>query len=72
MRWADHWLTPWLLGLAAFAVAAAGAKPFASAWNDGSRLASVESLVTRGTFCIDESVFLHARQAAHRRPLLLG
>lgn len=56
---ADHWSTGWLLGAVALAVAAAGARPFASGWNDGSRLASVESLVTRGTFCIDGSVFLH-------------
>ncbi|HEY1187322.1 MAG TPA: hypothetical protein VGE74_06670 [Gemmata sp.] len=50
---------PWLLGAVALALAAVGAQPFASAWNDGSRLASVESLVERGTFCIDDSVFLH-------------
>lgn len=56
---ADHWSTGWLLGALALAVAAVGARPFASGWNDGSRLASVESLVTRGTFCIDDSVFLH-------------
>jgi hypothetical protein len=45
--------------VAAGAFAAASAQPFAGSWNDGSRLASVESLVERGTFCIDESVFLH-------------
>lgn len=58
---ADHWAAPWLLGLLALAFAALGARPYASAWNDGSRLASVESLIERGTFCIDESVFLHPR-----------
>lgn len=58
MRWADHGATAWVLAAVAFAVAAAGARPFASAWNDGSRLASVESLVARDTFCIDGSVFL--------------
>ena len=58
MRWADHPLAVWVLAAAAFAVAAAGAKPFASSWNDGSRLASVEALVERHTFCIDGSVFL--------------
>ena len=58
MRWADHWAAAWVLAAVAFAVAAAGARPFASAWNDGSRLASVESLVARDTFCIDGSVFL--------------
>jgi hypothetical protein len=58
MRRANHWAVPWLLGAAAFALAALGARPFATAWNDGSRLASVESLVERGTFCIDDSPFL--------------
>jgi hypothetical protein len=41
MKWADHPATAWVLGILAFAFAAAGAKPFASSWNDGSRLASV-------------------------------
>ncbi|VTR91000.1 Uncharacterized protein OS=Chroococcidiopsis thermalis PCC 7203 GN=Chro_2615 PE=4 SV=1 [Gemmata massiliana] len=58
-RWADHWLVAWVLACAAFAFAAVSARPFASSWNDGSRLASVESLVERNTFCIDESVFLN-------------
>ncbi len=50
--------TGWIV-LAAGAFAVASAQPFAASWNDGSRLASVESLVERGTFCIDDSVFLH-------------
>ena len=58
MRWANHPFAAWVLAATAFAVAAAGAKPFASSWNDGSRLASVEALVERHTFCIDGSVFL--------------
>ncbi|MCS6866798.1 MAG: hypothetical protein RMJ56_08850 [Gemmataceae bacterium] len=45
--------------LAAGMFALASAQPFAASWNDGSRLASIESLVERGTFCIDHSVFLH-------------
>lgn len=57
--WVNHWVAPWLLAGIAFVAAAIGAKPYASAWNDGSRLASVESLITRGTFCIDGSVFLN-------------
>jgi hypothetical protein len=60
-RWADHPATAWVLGALALALAALGARPFASSWNDGSRLASVESLAERGTFCIDDSVFLHPR-----------
>ncbi|AWM36600.1 hypothetical protein GobsT_55830 [Gemmata obscuriglobus] len=59
MSRADHWAAPWLLGACALAFAAFSAWPFASGWNDGSRLASVESLIERGTFCIDDSVFLH-------------
>jgi hypothetical protein len=58
-RWADHPAAAWVLGALALAFAALGARPFASSWNDGSRLASVESLVERGTFRIDQSVFLH-------------
>ena len=57
-RRADHPAVAWVLATAAFAVAAAGARPFASAWNDGSRLASVEALIERHTFCIDGTTFL--------------
>jgi hypothetical protein len=60
-RWADHPASAWVLAAAALAFAALSAKPFASSWNDGSRLASVESLVERGTYCIDGSVFLAPR-----------
>lgn len=63
MKWADHPATAWVLAVVAFAFAAAGAKPFASAWNDGSRLASVEALVERGTFCIDDTTFLQPTEA---------
>ena len=38
--------------------AVAGARPYAGAWNDGSRLAAVESLADRGTFVIDDSIFV--------------
>ena len=58
MKWADHPAAAWVLAAAAFAFAAASAKPFAGGWNDGSRLASVEALVERETFCIDGTVFL--------------
>lgn len=57
-KWANHPAAAWVLALCAFAFAAAGAKPYASSWNDGSRLASVEALVERGTFCIDGTTFL--------------
>ena len=57
-RWADHPAVAWVVAAAAFAIAMAGARPFASSWNDGSRLASVEALVERNTFCIDGTTFL--------------
>ena len=38
--------------------AAAGARPYAGCWNDGSRLAAVESLLARGTLAIDGSIFV--------------
>ncbi len=39
-------------------IAFASAFPYASGWNDGSRLASAESLVDRHTWIIDGSMFL--------------
>ncbi len=45
------------VGLSA-AIALVSAFPFASGWNDGSRLATVESLVERHTWIIDGSLFL--------------
>lgn len=56
MRWSG------LLGLVAFGIAAIGARPYAGGWNDGSRLAAVESLIDRGTLAIDDSVFCGAPQ----------
>ncbi len=47
-----------LVPLVAVAIAAAGALPYAGGWNDGSRLATVESLVDRHTLAIDDSVFV--------------
>lgn len=39
-------------------IAVVSARPFAGSWNDGSRLATVESLVDRQTLVIDDSLFL--------------
>ena len=39
-------------------VAFASARPYAGAWNDGSRLATVEALVDFGTLAIDDSIFV--------------
>jgi hypothetical protein len=47
-----------LVILVATGVAVAGARPYAGSWNDGSRLATVESLVDHGTLAIDDSVFV--------------
>jgi hypothetical protein len=58
MRWADHPLTPYLLAGLAFLLAAASALPYAGGFNDGSRLATAESLIERGTFRIDDSLFV--------------
>jgi hypothetical protein len=53
----------WIL-FGATLVAVAGARPYAGGWNDGSRLATVESLVDRRTFAIDDSIYLHPEQAS--------
>jgi hypothetical protein len=58
VRFADRPMAAWLLGAVAFAFAATGAKPFAGGWNDASRLATVESLLDRGTLAIDDSIFV--------------
>ncbi|HYH65600.1 MAG TPA: glycosyltransferase family 9 protein [Urbifossiella sp.] len=52
----------WVLAALALALAAAGARPYAGGWNDGCRLAAVESLVDRGTLAIDDSVFCKCPQ----------
>jgi hypothetical protein len=52
----------WILAAVAFVIAAIGARPYAGGWNDGSRLAAVESIVDRGTLAIDGSVFCGAPQ----------
>ena len=44
--------------LTAAVLALVTARPYAGGWNDGSRLATVESLVARSTFRIDESIYV--------------
>jgi hypothetical protein len=39
-------------------IALVSARPYAGGWNDGSRLATVESLVDRHTLAIDDSMFV--------------
>ena len=58
MRRLDHPATAWVLALAAFALAAAGARDQPGGFNDGSRLATAESLIERGTLAIDDSIFV--------------
>lgn len=48
----------YLVVLAALAVTLISARPYAGAWNDGSRLATVEALVDHGTLAIDRSIFV--------------
>jgi len=40
-------------------IALVSARPYAGGWNDGSRLATVESLVDRHTLAIDKSIFVN-------------
>ncbi|MBX7102687.1 MAG: hypothetical protein K1X57_01305 [Gemmataceae bacterium] len=53
-----------LLLVVLLTIAGVGATDHAGGWNDGSRLAAIESLVDRGTWCIDDSVFLTPRPYA--------
>lgn len=54
----------WIVGLTALL----SARPYAGSWNDGSRLASVESLVERGTLVIDDSIFVTPPQTGRPSP----
>jgi hypothetical protein len=47
-----------LIAAAAALLAGFTARPFAGGWNDGSRLAAVESLIDAHTLAIDHSVFV--------------
>ena len=55
-----HRLSPGerVLLLAVICIAIFSARPYAGGWNDGSRLAAVESLAEHGSFIIDESIFV--------------
>jgi hypothetical protein len=53
----------WIVFAAAIA-ALVVARPYAGAWNDGSRLATVESLVDRHTWAIDDSIYFKPANAA--------
>jgi hypothetical protein len=70
-----HWPEIACVALAA-AVALLGAMPFAQGFNDGSRLATVESLGEQGTFAIDDSLFvrphLHPERPNPYNPRIVG
>ena len=53
----------WIV-LVAGALSLISARPYAGAWNDGSRLAAVESLVDRHTFAIDDSIYVSTPTAS--------
>jgi hypothetical protein len=59
-----HWVEAFLLFVASAAIACFGARPFAGSWNDGSRLATVESLVDHQTWAIDDSIFVKVPKLA--------
>jgi hypothetical protein len=53
--------SPWVgfaVVVTAIIVAASAARPYAGGWNDGSRLATVESVVDHHTLAIDDSIFV--------------
>lgn len=63
-----------LVVIVAGAIALLSAKDYAGSWNDGSRLATVESIVDYRTLAIDRSIFVWPQAAEtdpyspHRRP----
>jgi hypothetical protein len=59
----------WMLavGLVSTSIAWVSARDYAGGWNDGSRLATVESLVDYRTWAIDRSIFVNP-DAAPRSP----
>jgi hypothetical protein len=58
---------PRLLAFTGLLLAAVGALPYAGSWNDGSRLAAVESLVDRHTLAIESSIFCRPSTVAAAR-----
>jgi len=52
--------------LAAGLVAGLTVRPYAGSWNDGSRLATVESLIDRHSWAIDDSIYVNPGIAAQQ------
>ena len=65
------WPTLTIFGVALLA-AAVVARPFAGGWNDGSRLATVESLVDYHTLAIDQSIFARSSIQTADQPTPYG
>src|SRR5690349_10233792 len=55
-------LVEYLVLAGALGVALFSARPYAGCWNDGSRLATVETLVDQHTWIIDHSTFVQVPQ----------
>lgn len=53
---------------AAAAIALIGARSYAGGWNDGSRLAAVESIADHHTLAIDDSIYVDPSRAARDAP----
>lgn len=54
-----------IITLAAAGIALLSARPYAGSWNDGCRLAPVETLVDYHTLAIDNSIFVQVPQPRH-------
>jgi len=63
-----EWRRPALVAVAAVAIAAASARPYAGGWNDGAWLAAVEALVDHGTLAIDTSIYVDPSRADPAAP----
>ncbi|HWG42189.1 MAG TPA: hypothetical protein VN688_05335 [Gemmataceae bacterium] len=58
----DEWMERLVLAIAV-GIAVFAARPYAGSWNDGSRLATVETLVDQHTWIIDHSTFVQVPAA---------
>jgi hypothetical protein len=66
MKVSWHWHA--LVIVAAGCIAVVSARPYTGGWNDGSRLATVESLVDYHTWAIDDSIFVRVPPDLNPRP----
>jgi hypothetical protein len=64
LRWEKR--TEWFVLAAALGIAWLGARPYAGCWNDGSRLATVETLVDEHSWIIDRSCFVQVTDLRDR------